>query len=118
MPQMPHNPLCAESGYAIQASEGEAGYGKKEKEIMPRKKKKDWNGMAKAMIVLVGLLLISGTLLHFSNEKRAEEGWFTSSDAITFNNFCYVIFFGLLTGTVVAVVVSALLKMMGVKSIR
>ena len=85
---------------------------------MPRNKKRDWNGMAKAIGVLLVLLLISGTLLHFSNVKRAEEGWFTSSDAITFNNFAYVIFFGLLTGTVVAVVVSALLKMMGVKSLR
>lgn len=118
MPQMPHYSLCAEGGYEVSAGEGEAGCGKEEAEVMPRKKKKDWNGMAKALIVLVVLLFISGTLLHFSNVKRAEEGWFTSSDAITFNNFCYVIFFGLLTGTVIACVVSALLKMMGVKSIR
>jgi len=85
---------------------------------MSTKKKQDWNGMVKAIAVLGVLLLISGGMLHFSNEKRAEEGWFTAGSAITINNFCYVIFFGILTGTVIACVVSAILKMLGVKSIK
>ena len=79
---------------------------------MPRKKKRDWNGMVRAIGVLLVLLLISGTLLHFSNVKRAEEGWFTAGWAITVNNFWYTIFFASLTGTVMAVLLGYILKLL------
>ena len=85
---------------------------------MPRKKKRDWNGMVKAIGVLMVLLLISGAMLHWSNENRAEEGWFTAGSAITINNFAYVIFFSTLTGTVIAIIVSTLLRMMGIKQLK
>ena len=85
---------------------------------MRGKKKQDWNGMVKAMVVLVGLLLASGTMLYMSNVWRADAGWFTAGHAITFNNFSYVIFFALLIGTVIAAIVSWLMKQFGIKSLK
>lgn len=59
-----------------------------------------WN-----ILVLI-LIIIMGYLYYYTNQIRTQEGYFTSDVWIYWNNLIYVIFFGLISGFVIALIVS------------
>ena len=50
--------------------------------------------------VLIGLMVISGYALYYTNMRRVELGFWEDGLWIFLNNFAYVVFFGLITGFV------------------
>ncbi|MHA1344427.1 MAG: hypothetical protein ACTSQG_10590, partial [Promethearchaeota archaeon] len=55
--------------------------------------------------IVLGLLIISGYVLYYTNKLRAVGGietYYSDGWLITLNTFSYVLFFGLLSGFVIA----------------
>ena len=72
-------------------------------------KNKKWFGdkIGVGDLVVIVLLVIVGWFLYFTTTIRAELGWFDNAGIwIVWNNFAYVVFFGLITGYLVARILS------------
>lgn len=52
--------------------------------------------------IILGLMVISGYMLYWTNMMRVEAGFFEDGLWIFWNNFAYVVFFGLVTGFVLS----------------
>jgi hypothetical protein len=55
--------------------------------------------------LIITLIIIFGILLYFNNKSRAVDGitsWFSDPTLITMGSIYYVLFFGLVTGYVIA----------------
>lgn len=61
-------------------------------------------------IMLWGLIIISGLALFYTNTQRVKAGYFTNSTWIFWDAFMYVIFFGLISGYVIAKIISWMTK--------
>lgn len=56
----------------------------------------------KRLAIMWGLIILSAAFLAFSNYERVANGYFTSSPWIFVDNFGYVVFFGLVSGFIIA----------------
>lgn len=55
-------------------------------------------------LLVIILIIISGYLYYYSNEKRVIYGYYETNDWIVFNNIVYVLFFGLVSGYLIALI--------------
>ena len=51
-------------------------------------------------MVIIGLMIASAYALYYTNMKRVEVGFWENGMWIFYNNFAYIVFFGLITGFV------------------
>ncbi len=62
-------------------------------------------------VIIWILLIISGWFLYYTNMQRATMGYFTSGKWITLNSIAYTIFFALVIGYVIALLISKTKKL-------
>lgn len=55
--------------------------------------------------VIIGMITVVGVLLFLTNLWRADVGWFDDGSVIFYHEFLYVIFFGLISGYVIAKII-------------
>ena len=57
-------------------------------------------------LVILGLMVVSGFALYYTNIMRVKYGFWDNGLWIFYNNFAYVVFFGLITGFVISNLIS------------
>jgi hypothetical protein len=55
--------------------------------------------------LVIGMIVFIGILLFITNLWRADAGWFEDGAIIFYHEFLYVIFFGLISGYVIAKII-------------